>query len=65
MEAITPLFGLPAQYYNALVTVSQYMIYVNPAANPIIYGLMHQNFRRAFRLTFPCIFTRKVRTDIS
>lgn len=47
------------KYYNALVTVSQYMIYVNPAANPIIYGLLHQNFRRAFRLTFPCIFTRK------
>lgn len=45
--------------YAALMTVSQYMIYVNPAVNPIIYGFLHQNFRRAFRLTFPCIFTRK------
>ncbi|XP_063885807.1 uncharacterized protein LOC135114064 isoform X1 [Scylla paramamosain] len=45
--------------YAALMTVSQYMIYVNPAVNPVIYGLLHQNFRRAFRLTFPCIFTRK------
>ncbi|XP_042215411.1 substance-K receptor-like isoform X2 [Homarus americanus] len=45
--------------YNNLLTASQYMIYVNPAVNCIVYALMHQTFRRAFRVTFPWIFKRK------
>ncbi|KAK4291080.1 hypothetical protein Pmani_036061 [Petrolisthes manimaculis] len=47
------------QNYNDLLTLGQYMIYVNAALNPIIYGLLHQTFRRAFRVTFPCVFKRK------
>ncbi|XP_045608893.2 neuropeptide Y receptor type 2 isoform X1 [Procambarus clarkii] len=45
--------------YKTLLTVSQYMIYCNPALNPIVYALMHQTFRRAFRVTFPCFYNRK------
>ncbi|XP_042215373.1 substance-K receptor-like [Homarus americanus] len=42
--------------YNILLTVAQYMVYINPAVNPIVYALMHQTFRRAFRVTFPCFY---------
>lgn len=49
------------QVYNILLTVSQYMLYTNPAINPIVYALMHTTFRRAFRVTFPCFYGKKVR----
>ncbi|XP_045608896.2 neuropeptide Y receptor type 2 [Procambarus clarkii] len=45
--------------YKILLTVAQYMVYINPALNPIVYALMHQTFRRAFRVTFPCFYNRK------
>ncbi|XP_042215372.1 substance-K receptor-like [Homarus americanus] len=44
------------QTYNDLLTVAQYMVYTNAAINPIVYALMHQTFRRAFRVTFPCFY---------
>ncbi|KAG0728907.1 Substance-K receptor [Chionoecetes opilio] len=45
--------------YNILYPISHYMIYTNVAVNPIIYGLMHQTFRRAFKVTFPCFYRGK------
>nr|XP_027234973.1 substance-K receptor-like isoform X2 [Penaeus vannamei]XP_027234974.1 substance-K receptor-like isoform X2 [Penaeus vannamei] len=30
-----------------------------PSVNPIVYALMHHNFRRAFRVTFACAFKGK------
>ncbi|XP_021942370.1 neuropeptide Y receptor type 1 [Zootermopsis nevadensis] len=35
--------------YNTLWFVSHYLIIVNAATDPIIYGLTNENFRRAFR----------------
>ncbi|XP_042858338.1 substance-K receptor-like [Penaeus japonicus] len=48
-----------AETYNTLMSVCQYMMYINPAVNPIVYALMHHNFKRAFRVTFTCVFKRK------
>ncbi|KAG7172818.1 Substance-K receptor-like, partial [Homarus americanus] len=48
------------QTYNDLLTVAQYMVYTNAAINPIVYALMHQTFRRAFRVTFPCFYKNEV-----
>nr|XP_053643501.1 substance-K receptor-like [Cherax quadricarinatus]XP_053643502.1 substance-K receptor-like [Cherax quadricarinatus] len=45
--------------YNQLLMVAQYMVYIIPAVNPIVYALMHQTFRRAFRVTFPCFYNSK------
>ncbi|XP_066972695.1 substance-K receptor-like isoform X2 [Macrobrachium rosenbergii] len=45
--------------YEALFSLSHYMIYTNCAFNPIVYALMHQTYRRAFRITFSCFFSRK------
>ncbi|XP_068235008.1 substance-K receptor-like isoform X2 [Palaemon carinicauda] len=45
--------------YDIFTTVSQYLLYVNPAFNPIVYGLMHHTFKRAFRITFSCFFNKK------
>ncbi|XP_064097011.1 substance-K receptor-like [Macrobrachium nipponense] len=45
--------------YEVLFSVSHYMIYTNCAFNPIVYALMHQTYRRAFRITFSCFFSRK------
>ncbi|XP_042891769.1 substance-K receptor-like [Penaeus japonicus] len=45
--------------YKILLSVSHYMMYVNSAVNPVIYGLMHQTFRRAFRVTFTCFYRKK------
>lgn len=45
--------------YDILFTFSHYLMYTNVAVNPIIYALMHQTFRRALRVTFPCFFHRK------
>lgn len=47
------------QTYDIFTTISQYLLYVNPAFNPIVYGLMHNTFRRAFRITFSCFFNKK------
>ena len=48
------------QLYSIGFSVSQYMMYINSAANPFIYGLMHTNFRRAAKITFTCFFNEKV-----
>ncbi|XP_071527474.1 LOW QUALITY PROTEIN: uncharacterized protein [Panulirus ornatus] len=45
--------------YNCFLTVAQYMIYINPAVNPIVYAFMHQTFQRAFRVTFPFFYKGK------
>ncbi|CAL4076358.1 unnamed protein product [Meganyctiphanes norvegica] len=45
--------------YNILMTISKYLMFVTPAVNPIVYALMHQNFRRAYRTTFTCCFKEK------
>lgn len=45
--------------HDILLTLSHYMMYTNAAINPIIYALMHQTFRRAFRVTFPCFYNHK------
>jgi hypothetical protein len=37
--------------YNTLWFISHYLIIVNAATDPIIYGLTNENFRRAFRAT--------------
>jgi hypothetical protein len=37
--------------YSTLRFVCHYLITVNAAVNPIIYGLTNENFRRAFRTT--------------
>jgi hypothetical protein len=37
--------------YSTLRFVSHYLIIVNAAMDPIIYGLTNENFRRAFRTT--------------
>lgn len=45
--------------YKVLLSVSHYMMYTNTAVNPLIYALMHQTFRRAFRVTFTCFYRKK------
>ncbi|RXG71448.1 C-X-C chemokine receptor type 1, partial [Armadillidium vulgare] len=40
-------------------TLMEYIVYLNPAVNPFIYGLMHENFKRGFRVTFKCFFKKK------
>ena len=37
--------------YNVLWFISHYLITVNAALNPVIYGLTNETFRRAFRTT--------------
>ncbi|XP_037790442.1 substance-K receptor-like [Penaeus monodon] len=48
-----------AETYDTLMSVCQYMMYINPSVNPIVYALMHHNFKRALRVTFTCVFKRK------
>ncbi|CAL4082619.1 unnamed protein product, partial [Meganyctiphanes norvegica] len=47
------------QVYKAFNSVSHYMMYISPAINPYLYALLHRNYRRALRVTFPCIFKNK------
>lgn len=46
--------------------ISHYMIFVNAAVNPVIYGLMNGNFRRAFSQTkfFCCLDGQKLQSQL-
>lgn len=55
--------------FRALWYTSHYLIFVNAAINPLLYGITNDNFRRAYHQTpwFPCQFqpkVEKVRTNI-
>lgn len=43
-------------YFQILWYTSHYLIFVNCAVNPLIYGLNNDNFKKAFKHTtfFPC-----------
>ncbi|KAB7506869.1 Orexin receptor type 1 [Armadillidium nasatum] len=47
------------EVYVIAFTLMEYIVYLNPAINPFIYGLMHENFKRGFRVTFKCFFKKK------
>ncbi|KAJ9579510.1 hypothetical protein L9F63_004829, partial [Diploptera punctata] len=47
----TGLFIKIQDAYSAMWFVSHYLITVNAALNPVIYGLTNETFRRAFRTT--------------
>ncbi|CAL4059376.1 unnamed protein product [Meganyctiphanes norvegica] len=51
--------------HDLWMNISQYLIYVNPVVNPIVYALMHQNFRRAYRTTCTCCFKSKPKFFLS
>lgn len=51
-----------ATEYVVLSYASQYLIFVNAAINPLIYGLTNDTFKRAYHQTplFPCLWKAKV-----
>lgn len=50
--------------FEMLSYASQYLIYVNAAINPVIYGLTNDTFKRAYHQTpmLPCLWKSKVKS---
>lgn len=48
--------------FEILSYASQYLIYLNAAVNPVIYGLTNDTFKRAYHQTpmLPCLWKSKV-----
>ncbi|KAJ4433465.1 hypothetical protein ANN_15768 [Periplaneta americana] len=51
MQQGTQTINQVVDAYNTLWFISHYLIIVNAAVDPLIYGLTNENFRRAFRAT--------------
>jgi hypothetical protein len=60
-EHVVNSFGLQvADAYSTLWFISHYLIIVNAAMDPIIYGLTNESFRRAFRASARWLFGASV-----
>ncbi|XP_063708800.1 neuropeptide FF receptor 2 [Culicoides brevitarsis] len=50
-------------YFQFLWYISHYLMFVNAAVNPVIYGLMNGNFKRAFAQTSFCAGWKKTKLE--
>lgn len=57
-------FGYPLDFTSALYSAPVAMIYVSSCANPIIYVLKYERFRKAVRETVLSKFSRKHRLSV-
>lgn len=53
------------EWFEDWVFVAHYLMFINSAMNPIIYGLMNENIKRGFRQVAPSCLKKQFKMEVS